>query len=125
MNSIDEMICNARKYIGCSVPDPAIAEKVNKLLSGEWSVEDVLETECDETSTSASAGSGTDRAIGVVHPTKDDEFEKSMEEFMEFLNKKPQYRENIDLAVHHYLNMDPKRNTAENRKKMILRLRRE
>lgn len=65
----------------------SIHEKMDQILSGAYTVEDVLEMqldETDETTTAAGVGSGTDRAVGA---DKDDKFSKLMSSYESYLCK--------------------------------------
>lgn len=44
--------------------DPTINEKLDHLISGRWTADDLIEMQMDEISTSAAVGTGTDRQLG-------------------------------------------------------------
>jgi hypothetical protein len=77
--ALQEMLLLAQKDLGKPRGDvsPLIESYVYRLMRGEMTGNDVVEMAVDEISTSASVGSGTDRAIGMVSPSgSDDEIKK-------------------------------------------------
>lgn len=64
-------------------------ESTEKFLRGEWSVDDLIESavdsEVDETSVAANAGSGTQRSLGYARYGADDKLEKIFQEFEEWV----------------------------------------
>jgi hypothetical protein len=64
--------------------DPTMQSRVDVILSGKWSIEDVLEMQVDELTTAAAVGSGPDRPLGV---SRDNRFEKLCKAYEEYLSK--------------------------------------
>ena len=80
-----------RKRIVVTEVDQSLMDRV---IHGDWSVDDLIESAVDETSTSVSVGTGPDRAVGVVPPVspfRDDKLEKIFREFEDYLlkNRRP------------------------------------
>lgn len=63
---------------------------MNKVISGDWSVDDLIESSLDETSVSGNVGTGPDTAIGAITPVapfKDNKLERLFKEFEEYLSR--------------------------------------
>jgi hypothetical protein len=65
MSELGSLLSNCHKYHTPRKPvSSKIKAQVEKLLSGEWTVEDILEMAVDEVTTSAAVGTGPDKAMG-------------------------------------------------------------
>jgi len=107
---------------------------LEKVMEGKWSADDLLECMVDEVSTSAAAGSGTDRPIGVSdwrqHIAGDEEYEDDLNMGEVVIAARRVIRKyigedgDINLAVHRYLEAEnPGRNTKPFRKLVLSTLR--
>lgn len=65
--------------------DESILQRVEGILSGEWSIEDVLELQVDEISTSGSVGPGVSKSLMTV---KDDRLKKLKGSYEKYLERK-------------------------------------
>lgn len=65
--------------------EPSVDKKVEKILSGEWTIDDAIEMQVDEISTAGSVGSGPDQTLGTVRRT--DEYEHLKKAYEEYLAK--------------------------------------
>lgn len=60
---------------------------LDRLIRREWSVDDAIEAQLDETSTATAAGSGMDRSLGATVRFKDEKLEKILGEYEDYLKK--------------------------------------
>jgi hypothetical protein len=76
-----------RKRVVVTETDQSLMDRV---IRGEWTVNDLIESAVNEISTAASVGSGSDRAIAAVppvYPFKDNKLEKLFKEFEDYLHR--------------------------------------
>lgn len=67
--------------------DAKNARFLDKVIKGDWSINDLIEATVDETSVASNVGSGTDQKLGQTARFPDEKLEKILGEFEEYLRK--------------------------------------
>ena len=118
-----------RAPAGKVTPHTGGLKDIEKLLSGEWSAVDLIESVVDhrstlkETSTSASVGAGPDKYLGSDSSYHDAEFDDLFHGAIRFIKTRRRMGEDLDTVVARFF-QTASVSSPSIRKRLILTLRR-